>query len=50
MLILSVLMALPFALGWLAGALWTVVAVAWTACAEGFRTGARRPAGEDAPG
>lgn len=40
--LLTVLLVLPFVLGWLAGALvravWAVVATVWAALAVGFRT------------
>jgi hypothetical protein len=47
--LLTLLFALPFALGWLAGmavrALWTVFAWTWTAAVVGFRTA--RPRGDE---
>lgn len=49
MALLSALMLVPFVLGWLVGAVWTVVAIAWAAVAEGFRSGARRPTVEGPP-
>lgn len=40
--LLTILFALPFALGWLIGALWTVIAWAWTAGVVGFRAASGR--------
>lgn len=47
---LTLLMALPFLAGWLAGSLWraswVVLAWSWTAVAVGFRSARGRPPGE----
>jgi hypothetical protein len=50
MLVLSVLMALPFAVCWLLRALWTVAAVMVAAGAEGWRSGPGAPRREDPSG
>lgn len=50
--LLTALLLLPFALGWLAGALvravWAVLSTTWAALAVGFRTALG--GGEDEPG
>jgi hypothetical protein len=39
----TLLLAIPFALGWLAGTLWTGADWAWTAIVVGFRTARGAP-------
>jgi hypothetical protein len=40
--LLTLLFALPFALGWLAGMTWTAFAWTWTAVVVGWRTARER--------
>jgi hypothetical protein len=45
----TILLAIPFALGWLAGMTWTAFAWTWTAVVVGWRTARERDVKPAAP-